>query len=227
MRQVTNRPKEQYFVNEKDQITVKSASSRILYRSLTNELVFRNSTHLKLNIDSLTVKPSQFPCKVDQPESGLFQVEPCEDCDGCWLFYYYKGRVVGNDLFKVKRAPNPSLYSYEINNTPETGLFDDNKLNSYHTQKEVSEIREFRLLFDFGTGSTSLVYTLESFEFMIIRDGKVVFTGTNKTGELSKKTKDAFKKIKSGDFLSLVNINCRLGNGKDRRKFNYNLIEVK
>lgn len=178
---------------------------------------------IKFPIDSIKVE-----CEggnVSAISSGLLTITPETNSSYCQLKFFFGEKQVGYKILFPKRLPEPFFYSYQLNDKDESSFY-GLTLGSQVSIDEIKRIKEFELLADLGTGKNGHTFVLNSFDYKILRDDKIVIKGINASGILSEETIADFRKINVGDFLVLYNVNCNLKNGFDKRIFNYRLVEI-
>ncbi|MEL4309085.1 hypothetical protein [Joostella sp. CR20] len=207
----------QYFID------IEPITNQTIYKNIPNTIAIEPNQDLEFPIDSIKVE-----CEggiASTISSGLLTLTPNPNSSYCQLKFFFGEKQVGYKILFPKRLPEPFFYSYQLNDKDESSFY-GLTLGSQVGIDEIKRIKEFELLTDLGTGKNGHMFVLNSFDYKILRDDKIVINGTNTTGILSKETIADFEKLKVGDFLILYNVNCNLKNGFDKRIFNYRVVKI-
>lgn len=204
-------------------IDIEPITNMTIYKNIPNTIAIKPNMDLGFAIDSIKVE-----CEggsVSTISNGLLDLTPDSNSGYCQLKFFFGEKQVGYKLLFPVRLPEPFFYSYQLNDKGGSSFY-GLTLGSQVSIDEIKRIKEFELLTDLGTGENGCTFVLNSFDYKILQDDKIVIKGTNSSGILSEETISDFRKLNIGDFLILYNVNCNLENGFDKRIFNYKLVEI-
>ena len=150
----------------------------------------------------------------------------------CGFEVYFKNELKYTYHYSVIDFPLPYLtadilrdYSNEQSNAFDEIIHSKMKLEDFMKIERI----DAELILD-GSGSCGLIFKISSFDFSVLRDKQIVFTGKNEGHDFNNKIKDYKNQLRTGDKILLENVCYYLDQWENDQRFenvfNYNVVEL-